>query len=517
MGVYSVTFLLRLILNILAFASLAWGQARPGKLTLQEALESTLSLHPQARIREQQVTASRGALREASGIFDPFYSSGLQQSFAPTPLTTGQQDLTGPRSAAVNFTSFNVASRRLYRNGISAGPIVELDRARDRLANIAGVNRSRLAYEMTIPLLRNRGPDVVAAGERSAGVQVEASRLDLNQSFTDLLSNTAVSYWELVGALRLLEVAASSEARATMILQNVEDLIKADRIPQNDIHQVRANLAERVAGRVAASQQVVVARQQLALAVGVPPEAIASIPDPAEGLPEVTSPEDKPEVMRRYIELALTRRSDYLAARKRTEAERAFLAQAKNGLLPNVELTLSSGYSGLSEGAASFFTSPVQGVRGVDAVAGLRYGFAPRNNIAAGRLAQTEAAIQQAEWRAAAVARQISSEVVVALAGVRNAALRLGKARESVAAYQSALDGEREKYRRGFGSLVDILTIEERLTGSLAVVVLAQIDAAVELAHLRQATGTLVAPDAIAPRADRVAFLTLPELKASAP
>ena len=112
MGVYSVTFLLRLILNILALASLAWGQARPGKLTLQEALESTLSLHPQARIREQQVAASRGALREASGVFDPFYSSGLQQSFAPTPLTTGQQDLTGPRSAAVNFTSFSAASTR---------------------------------------------------------------------------------------------------------------------------------------------------------------------------------------------------------------------------------------------------------------------------------------------------------------------------------------------------------------------------------------------------------------------
>ena len=112
MGVYSVTFLLRLILNILALASLAWGQARSGKLTLQEALESTLSLHPQARIREQQVAASRGALREASGVFVPFYSSGLQQSFAPTPLTTGQQDLTGPRSAAVNFTSFSAASTR---------------------------------------------------------------------------------------------------------------------------------------------------------------------------------------------------------------------------------------------------------------------------------------------------------------------------------------------------------------------------------------------------------------------
>ena len=38
-----------------------------------------------------------------------------------------------------------------------------------------------------------------------------------------------------------------------------------------------------------------------------------------------------------------------------------------------------------------------------------------------------------------------------------------------------ALDEEREKYRLGFGSLVDILTIEDRLTASLAVEVRARL------------------------------------------
>jgi outer membrane protein TolC len=488
-------------------------------LTLQEALESTLNLHPQARIGEQQVAASRGLLREASGIFDPAYSSGVGQSFNPIPLTTMQAN-GGPTSAALNVTSLSAGASRLYANGISAGPVFEMDRARDRLANAVGVNRSRIAYELTIPLLRNRGPEAVRARIRSAGSQVDASRLDLNQIFSDLLTETAISYWALVGARRLLDVAAGSEARAQLFLENVEDLIKADRIPRNDLHQVRANLADRIAGRIAASQQVIVAKQRLALALGLPPEAVATIPDPAEGLPEGTvTPEEGPEAVRHYIELALVERADYLAARKRSDVERAFLAQAKNALLPNVELTLSSGYSGLSEGVypQSLLAAPFRGVRGVDAVAGVRYHFSPRNNVAGGRLAQTEAAIQQADWRTAAVARQIASEVVVAVAGVSNATLRLAKAKESVAAFQDALDGEREKYRRGFGSLVDILTIEERLTGALAVAVQAQLDAAVELAHLRQATGTLVPPEATAPRADRLLFLTLPDWRKPGP
>jgi outer membrane protein len=499
----------------LCLVSLLWSQSAPGTLTLQQSLESTLRLHPQARIGEQQVLANRGVLREASGSFDPVYTSGLQQSFAPTPLTTAQQDAAGggPKSADVNLTTFNAAASRLYRNGITAGPIVELDRSRDRLLNAAGINQSRLAYQMTIPLLRNKGPEVVAARETAAGVQVQASQLDLNQTFTDLLASTAISYWQLVGSIRLLEVAISSEERGRTLLENVDTLIQADHIPRNDINEVRANLADRTAGRIAAEQQRVVARQQLALAMGLPPEGMASLPDPAEDLPEaIGPPKNDPEAIRRYIELALSQRADYLAAQKRVEAERALLAQAKNGLRPIVDLTLSTGYSGLREGIypQSYLASPFYGVRGLDALAGVRYEFAPRNNAAAGRLAQTEASIRQAELRAADTARGIATDVLVALAGVRNAGLRLEKASESVTAFKAALDGERDKYRLGFGSLVDILTIEDRLTLSLAVQVQARLDAAVELAHLRQATGTLVDPNAAAPRADREAFVTLP-------
>jgi outer membrane protein len=279
------------------------------------------------------------------------------------------------------------------------------------------------------------------------------------------------------------------------------------------MNQVRANLADRIAGRISAEQQVVVARQQLALAMGLPPESMMSVADPAEDLPErIGAPPNDQQAVRRYLELALAQRADYLAAQKRVEAERSLLAQAKNGLRPAVDLTLSAGYSGLREGLypQSYLASVFLGVHGPDATAGMRYEFAPRNNAAAGRLAQTEASIRQAELRAADTARNITASVLVALSGVRNAGLRLEKAGDSVTAFRSALEGEREKYRLGFGSLVDILTIEDRLTGSLAIQVQARLDAAVELAHLRQATGTLVGPNAVAPLADFRAFVTLP-------
>jgi outer membrane protein TolC len=501
-------------------SSLVWSQGPSGSLSLQEALDSTLRLHPQAHISEQRVLASRGVEREASGIFDPVYSDGLQQTFASTPLSTAQQvqaeqigNSGGPSAAALNVTGLNAGATRLYSNGITAGPVVEIDRTRDRLLNASGINQSRLAYQMTIPLLRNRGRDVVAAQVTAAGVQLEASKLDLNQTFSDLLTNTAISYWQLAGANQFLKVARSSEERGQTLLQNVVDLIQADHAPRNDINQVRANLAERVAGRIAAEQEVVVARQQLALDMGLSPESMAFLPDPGEDLPEgIGAPQNDQQAIRQYIQLALSQRADYLAAQKRVEAERTLLARAQNGLRPSVDLTLSTGYSGLRQGVypTSYLTSLYRGVHGPDAMAGVRYEFAPRNNAAAGRLEQTAATIRQSELRAEDTARSIAAAVLVALAGVRNAVLRLEKASESVTAFRSALEGEREKYRLGFGALVDILTIEDRLTSSQGVQVQARLDVAIELAHLRQATGTLIGPNTAQPRADHRAFVTVP-------
>ena len=157
-------------LQIISLAGFALSQAVPAKLTLQEALESTISLHPQGKIRTEQVAASLGALREASGLFDPVLFGNLQQRFDPLPLSNAQIGPGGPKSAALNTTTFTAGTTRLYRNGITAGPIVELDRSRDRLSSAAGINRSRIAYELAIPLLRNRGKEVVAARDRKSVV-----------------------------------------------------------------------------------------------------------------------------------------------------------------------------------------------------------------------------------------------------------------------------------------------------------------------------------------------------------
>ena len=225
----------------------------PQPLDLLNALQSTLANQPALRIGEEQVVASRGARQRASGIFDTSLAGSFSQNRINNPLTLFNQEqaaLLGIITAnqVSNVTSLDLGATKEYRNGVEITPSLLSTRTTDNIYNIGGVNLTTLSFQVTVPLLRGRGRDVVAATETAAGIEVQASLLDLNQTISSLLSDTAVSYWNALGAAKGLEVAQRSEARGKIYVDNVQTLITAGRVPEAEINQVNANLATRVGG-----------------------------------------------------------------------------------------------------------------------------------------------------------------------------------------------------------------------------------------------------------------------------
>ena len=492
----------------------------PQPLSLIEALQSTLASQPALHIQEQQVVSSRAVRQQASGTFDTVIGTTLSQNRINNPLTRFDQEQAGllgivTNNQASNVTSLNIGATKEYRNGISISPSLLNTRTTDNIYDVGGVNLTTLAIQINVPLLRGRGRSVVAAQETAAGIEVEASLLDLNQTISSLLFNTASSYWNAVGSAEDLKVAQGSEDRGKVYVENVQTLIAAGRVPEAEIHQVNANLATRSAARIAAEQSLIAARQQLALAMGMSTDQMASI-----GMPVEDFPKDDAQVLtvlnsnspQEFYDWALEHRADYLAAKKRESEEKTLLTPARNGILPKLNLSLSSGYSSLDEGTgvANFFAAPGRAPRGPDVGVGVTYQFPPSNHAALGALILAQSDVRQAELRTLQTSQSIMASVVTAVGGVRNAALQLQRARGAAAASQAALEGEREKYRLGAGQLVDVLTMEDRLTVAEQTLVSAELNYALALAQLRFATGSIIAPDKTVQAVDREVFFTVP-------
>ncbi len=479
---------------------------------LARAIEATLRDHPLLHVQEQQVQFNRGALLRAQSQFDRVVTADASVGHTYAPLTQVERTLYDATSVTSNATTVDAAMTQQFHNGITAGPLLTVSRTTDNVFTQLGLNESHLGYQINVPLLRGRGRSVVGAQETASGMEVEASLLDLNQTISDLLVNTAVAYWSAVAARRSLEVYREAEDRGRVLLDTVQALIAGDKIPRSEVSEAEANLADRTASRIAAEQQLLQAKQQLAVAMGVSAENMFAAGEPGDALPSAPSA-DSFRPAQTFIADALRQRADFLATQKRRGEADILATAAKNQLKPQLDVQFSTGYSGLREGTAPYqlLDAPFAGVHGVDAIGGIRYSFPLQNRAAEANVLQTRSSAVQADYKSQDSARNVASAVIVAVEGVRSAIRQREETDRSVAFFRTALDNEREKYRLGIGSIVEVLTVEDRLTAELTAQVQAELGYAVAIAKMRQATGSVVAPDKVAQNIDPAVFLTTPE------
>ena len=480
-------------------------------LHLLDAVQTSLSRHPALEIQQQQVEISDAVRRQASAVFDSVFETGVDRAHLYAPLRS-------------NGTSFNLASNdtadigasysKLLRSGVAMKGTVAMRRDIETAAVRGGLTTSSTRLQVVFPLMRGRGTDVTTSDERAAALERDSSILDLRHVTTTLITRVVSSYWGLVAAQRSRGVAAASAQRGDLLVENTRALIAADQSPRADLASALANAADRQAARFSSEQAYIEARQQLILDMGLRLEELSerAVLDDFAALGQLPAIRDLPENVQPLIDAALERRADYLAAHTRVDAARLVREAARNGLLPEVNFSVNAGYTALAEGSAfnKYFSAVAGGVEGPDITGRISYRFPTRNNLATGRLAQADAQLQQATLKAADVARTIRSSVVSSYSALRNALLRLEKARESVEAFQVALRGEQDKLTLGIGSIINLLTIEDRLTAASEREVAAWRSYGQALVEFRFATGSLIPVRDPLPTLDDRTFTTFP-------
>ncbi len=218
------------------------------------------------------------------------------------------------------------------------------------------------------------------------------------------------------------------------------------------------------------------------------------------------------EALRSYVQGALKNRSDYLASKARIDEQKIQVLAARNRLLPELNVTVNGGYTGLEEGRRfkDIFTAAGNGIDGPNASAGIAYNFAPRNDLAKGAYGQALATQTQLETQSVQLAHTITAAVASSAEAVGNAARQADKAHAAVEFYRQSLDGQREKYHLGIASVIDVLTVEDRLTTAMTSEVQAELAYSVALTQFRATTGTIIPAGKALAGIDGGVFLTLP-------
>lgn len=489
--------------------------AQEARIGLREAVETTLRRDPNIRIQEAQVKFSEGTVLREAGLFDFTFETSISYGVIRTPRTELERMTFGGDTNIVDTVSDVLNQRaavtKQFRGGPTVSTGVEFNRYHDNLTGDS-INRANINFILNVPLLKRFGAASTAAGENAARLIGEASVLELGFVAGQRVLNTAVAYWECLGAEANLGIIAASAERATNLLARVKELVAGGEIPGAETRQTEADVAQKTAELKAAQQRFFQARQTFGLALGYKSSELDAVPLPEARWPAVETNRlnftGQP-----LVERSLNRRADYQAALKNQAAAEVLEVAARRDLKPQLDLTAEVGYAGLAEGSEfrRFYTSiDPRPVDGPNAVGTLRFLYPLGNRSARGLLAQREALKQQTILREENLAREIGSAIMVAISDLDQSAQEVARAREAVALYRQTVENEREKLRIGNSTIVDVITIADRLDFAETRATDALVRYASALARIRYETGLLMA------RRDREAtvvmddFLTLP-------
>ena len=479
--------------------------APSGSLTLETVVRATLRSGTAVRTEGEQVNAAEARVRKASGAFDFEVNASASSRLENTLYEQAQRQQLGLSKANQGRTTYELSVSKQFRSGLVVQPRVGASRTDAFTHSSAPILRKEVSLSARYPLLRGRSRSMAAAEEEAARRSLRASRLSLQHTEAESLMEAALAYWDYRAAHRRVRVARRSEERAQTLLNDNKALVEKGERPESVLSQLRANVADNVSRRTEAEQALREARRRVGIAMGISSKEIHRLPAPEESFPAIDDTLDlSPQA--RVLENVLEERADVQSASVREEAAQSLLEARRSGVEPRLDLRADVGYSGLSDGGglSAVQHTPTFGqsdASGPTVSIGLNYTFPIGNDAARGRLAQQEATYRQRKITSEDLKRRAKSGVTVALDKVKSSRASVEQAREAVKFYRAAVKDERQKLQHGMSTLLDVTTMEDRLTSARSNLISMLTRYAKALVQLRFEMGRLLLP---VPRKERV-------------
>ena len=339
---------------------------------------------------------------------------------------------------------------------------------------------------LTQPLARGFGPGVALAAEKRADLQLSEATIRTQLAAEEMIFGVVSGYWEL--AYLGYSVDVRNEAVVLVEAQEkvTREQIRAGAAAGTEINAINFELATRREALLTAQLEFEKKSLELRRRIGLELSRRRVALRPAEAFEIGADEWDVEEVLQR------SRRANrrLLALGIQRKLAEVDVDVAKNGILPQVDLSLTGGLVGNGATQDGAF-SGIGSANGYEVMAGLKVEF---EISGAARSARDAAVAKKArvEVDRADQARILDAEVVGAVKAVTAAAARVGLADKAIYVAEESVKAERQNFIAGRADNFAVMQrqtqlIEARLRRGRAVA-----DYHTAVAQLQQLSGVLL-------------------------
>lgn len=323
--------------------------------------------------------------------------------------------------------------------------------------------------------------------------QTESARAEYNLAQQQLILDVATAYFNVLRARDTVTTARATEAAIQRQYEQAQERFDVGLIAITEVYEARASYDDSKSQRIAAENQLNVAREQLARLTGEYAEELDNLrqnfplgrPDPMDPSAwEATALEQNWSIQSALFEL---------------NASEAGLREAKAGHYPTVDLNASYGKTDLSgiDAANAPITSQQDGTttRGTIGLT-LNVPLYSGGGTQAG-VRQQRSLVTVAEQSLNTVRRDVRVNTRSLFLTVNNNVETASALEQTIISRRSALDATRAGYEVGTRNIVEVLDAERAYYVALRDYANARYDYVINSLQLKQAAGTLSPQDLI--------------------
>lgn len=477
----------------------------PVEMSLADVIMATFERNLELETRQLDVEASQGLLTTQRGIYDPELNASVTRTRIESE-NTSVNFTDGSNGGGTNSGTLNPSEddREIERYALAINQLIPTgglltvgtERQVTDNNNFTGsglnpVDENRVFARFTQPLLKNFGPKVTNFGINAAKLEEKIRRALYQQELETRLAEVMTSYWNLVFAIRNLEVQRTS-LEAAIELERVNDLrVQTGTAPRSDLFQAQARVAERVSNVITAKSLILAAQDRML--------AVMNWSEPANAWNRPILPQDKPTTYSLEMELneealveeAFIYRNDIDAlrfAQEIAELSRDVLAWQR---LPELNLILEYGLSGWGESRSDSWDD-INDSRYSDYTYGVEFRYPLLNRRARGEYATSKAEFEQARVDVDRLELAIVTQVRAATRQVRQAQESIIATEAQVKAAEETLFAEQKRLEVGSSTTFNVLEFQEDLAQALVNQVQAQVSYQQGLIELARSRGRLL-------------------------
>ena len=466
------------------------------RLSLQDAIISTLMNNTDVRLQELNVENSKFSLLSAHSPFDPSLQGNFNSLRLVSPANSQLQGAATP-NALTQITQLNYT--QLFETGTNV--LVGFDSTKLSTNNANNfVNpsiSSTLTFQITQPLLRNRWLSANRAPLIIARRNLRISRANFEAQVSDSILNLVTQYWNVVEARGNLDVAQKSQDAAEASYKLDKRKLELGALPPLDIYRSESQLASRRVFTIQSEYELKRAEDLLRTTLGTMTDPFLRALD----LELTELPAHDEELLNIDQETAL---KEALEGRPEMEAQRQALANddtgirfAHNNLLPDLRFGATYSGNGLSGSPGGGFGDSLNQTFGFGFPSygvTLSLNLPIRNRAAQAELGKALVSRRHDLYSDRQLREQITLEVSNAVHLLEQAKLSLAASLEARDLSRKNLTAAQRKHELGSEEVFFVLEAQTEVAQAESSVLQAQAEYQVAVAALQHATGKLLQP-----------------------